>query len=283
MTRAALFDDGDLSREGEEIPWTAEEMDHLYHLYYGEGHSYNQLAAKFQRTRKSISNLIDKVERNWKGRAERYRPFRRESRFQQRFTPNELKCIKSHREIGLPVEVTCRLLARKPEELKGKPEHEPQAAQRNSELRQMQTAFADISVDVILAIRYALESYHMPVTPLVVYEHLKAEAIEFGGAGPELEKYQDLASTPHRCKTLALYLVEREEDKKGGPLVRYAIGEKTEDGGVGMYFGPCASIAEVKGQIGRSARSRIYQLNPDKTTRAIARWDEESKMWVWRR
>ena len=71
-------------------------------------------------------------------------------------------------------------------------------------------------VDKILAYRYAFFVYKKRIISDEKYDAMAGEEIEFGTMDPALLQGKDPRPCPERIKTLALYLVLRYEDWKGG-------------------------------------------------------------------
>lgn len=190
-------------------PWLKSETDRMLDLYF-DGCPPDRIAIKLKRNPKAVRRALETFTYNERDRAVRYEPRRRVSRVGRRWTENEILFCQAHQKLQVPSAATVKVLARKLEELSGKPAYRRQ-------LRGLKK-FQDLvtTADLAKALRYAYHVWPEQRQYLIAdedYDAILAEEIEFGGFAKTFKQMQ--TDGPRVCsgavKALALYLVERNK------------------------------------------------------------------------
>jgi len=206
---SGLFQDNDLTNAEAEQPWKKSETDRMLDLYFVGSHP-KEIAYKLQRNPKAVKRRVEQFVANERDRAVLYTPVARVSRKGHRWTENERLLLRSHVERKIPADVTARVLQRDIQEIAPKMPEDKIAVKECKILAP--------SMDLLLAARYSYLVYKKPVMADEEYDDLKAEEIEYGGAKHLVRHLVDPKDSPRRIKTLALYLVERKEDREKGSI-----------------------------------------------------------------
>ena len=207
----SIFKDEEIRNENADLPWKKSETDKMLNLYF-DGATPDRIAVELRRNPKAVNRRIEDFRDNTRGRADCYEPVRRFSRIGARITENEKIFIKAHKRVGVALEITAKVLQRKPEELG----QEPAGKRINTILP---------AIDVIAALRYAYAKFRnrRDVTllpPDTDYDALVQEECEFGGNGPNFLKLKkmNVEDYPFRIRGLACYLCEVQKDVRSDTL-----------------------------------------------------------------
>lgn len=196
----SLFGDEAFKNEKAEEPWKRSETDTFLDLHLAGTHP-REIAYKLQRNTKAIKRRIEMFTNNERDRAIRYEPRQRVSRQGQRMTENEKLIIKAHKERGVPIEATARLVQRKEDEIN--PDWKRQVQVKES------AVFAP-TLDLLLACRYAKLKWQKRLLNDDTIARLAHEEREYGGNAKLLDMMPE--SMPERISFLAVYLKAKIED-----------------------------------------------------------------------
>ncbi len=247
--------------------WTQEQDDALLDDFFAAGGSPETLAIKHKRKPKAIVRRIDYYRDNERDWVLKYKPGHRISRKGKRITANDKVIIEAHRKKKIPVYLTARVLARDVSEIDG---HEEQLREDKN------LAALAPKLDRIWAYRYIFLIYKRSLISDTTYNDLVEEEIEYGGGTQAFAEIKHHLGWPEHIKSLALYLVQKQDALTKEAATTYTVGEKE-----GLYGGPFPTLKEARAWDGKSVDSRIYE-SKGSFTRAIARWLVEEQRWEMR-
>lgn len=206
--RPGFFDTKVVSYSQNNKPWTPEETDKLLNRAL-PGKSLTELARLHNRNPKSIRRHWDEILYNERGKgASDYKPVRRIWRGGMRITPMEQKIIDRHLRDGVPLEITARILQRKPKEIR--PDYE-------GEYKLKRLKDVALTADIVQALRYLYHCSGISVVSDQAYDDAKAEEIEYGGAGDILLQpaSKRVVDYPAHIRSLAYYMHFKFMEKTG--------------------------------------------------------------------
>jgi hypothetical protein len=204
----SLLPDEDFREEGADKPWTQEEMDALCDWLF-EGTAPIVIARSLRRTEKSIRRRIEWLESNELNIAERYQPKQRTDRSGLRLTQNERDFIRKHKERGLPIEVTAKILMRDPKDFALAWSRTATQACNAPSIMCAMTA-----LDVVLACCYARQCFKADLVTDVEYDALCQEAKARNATLFGELLMRKVEHYPDRIRDLAWYLHKKVEMRK---------------------------------------------------------------------
>lgn len=157
-----------------------------------------KIALGIGQNKKEVISRIHDYADNRNKIAEHYRPRIRSSRADREFNQREKWFRKQHRKLGIPPEITARILRRDPRELGN-----------DADLLLRYDRLKDYApeIDVLLALRYLYWELGNPIVEDRIYDRMKSEAIEYSGAGPALAEWED--KCPPIQRQLALFFLAK--------------------------------------------------------------------------
>jgi hypothetical protein len=202
---SGFFKEEEIKNQAADAPWKKSERDYVLdsHLAGGDGSHPRTIAQKIGRNPKAVRRLIEQFTYNERDRVIRYEPFKRTSRKGKKLTQNEIAILKSHKEKGVAIEESAKLLCRGVEELSGKVKMEAAGVKK----------FATIAptLDLIWAHRYIYFVWKTPVISDAAYNDLVKEEMEYGGGGTNFARIKLHQGWPDHIKSLALFLDQRRK------------------------------------------------------------------------
>lgn len=187
-------------------PWPPEEDDLLLDRYFG-GMSPPRIAAKHNRTPKSINRRIEQIRNNEYGLAEKYQPKKRLSRKGMRMTQSELLFLNYFKKKGLSLKLLAKILQRPVREF---------GVDREEREKVIDMKKVGVDVDLCMAYRCLYYCHNISIISDTAYDELEKETIEFAAHGGLLRKpgSDRLEDYPPHIRSLAMYLAFKYAQRK---------------------------------------------------------------------
>lgn len=214
-----FFEERQVSAEKSEEKWKRKEHAAMLDEWFS-GATYRGLARTYRRSTKSIQRQINRLEYNEKGWAERYEPLHRADRQGQPLSPNEKNLLRTHREKGVSLDVSLKILCREslPKKKKNYTDKNASAAKQEAEVfdarveaRRSLHGMLEVSplTDIVVAHQYLYYVKHSPIISDKAYDELEKEMREFDHPTAlvlERPGSDNEADYPAHIRALAIYL-----------------------------------------------------------------------------
>lgn len=212
-----FFEEKQVEAPNSEQKWTRKEHALLLDTWFAGEATYLNLSRKFRRSSKSIQRQIHRLEYNEKEWAERYQPVHREDRTGLPLTQNEKHLLKTHRQNGVSLEVSLKVLCRKelpPTSPKHYTNKKKEMIARDDARMEAHLAVSKVSevssfVDLVAAHQFLYYVEHISLISDKAYDEMEKELREMGPSinivlsRPGSDVREDY---PPHIRALALYL-----------------------------------------------------------------------------
>lgn len=152
----SLFPEEELRNKNADAPWKRSEVDRMLELYL-EGAHPRRVAQALGRNRKAVARRLEMLTYNERNACEKYTPRKRKDRTKLPWTKNDKIILSAHRDRGIPIALTGKVLGR-------------------SLVEKDHSSLSDFLVDLCLAYRFLYYVKGISLLSDTEYDELEKEA-----------------------------------------------------------------------------------------------------------